>query len=222
MQRTCLKKRILPDYTKGEEIFNTVTHIIGGGFGIIALALSVIFASLFSDAWSVVSAAIYGGSMIVLYTMSSIYHGLRIGTAKKVFQILDHCSIFLLIAGTYTPILLTALRRYSPVAAWVLFGFVWGFSVLGATLNAIDLEKFEKFSMLCYIVLGWCIVFAAPIAIKALNLDALLWLLSGGIAYTVGAVLYVIGNKRKFFHSIFHIFVVLGSILQFFAVMLVL
>ena len=222
MQRTPLKERLLPSYTKAEEIFNTVSHIVGAGFGIIALVLSVIVASIYSDGFGIVSAAIYGGSMVILYTMSSIYHGLPIGTAKKIFQILDHCTIFLLIAGSYSPILLTAIREYSPLVAWLLFGFVWGLSALGITFCAIDIKKYEKLSMVFYILLGWCIVFAAPVAIKALSRGALLWLLSGGIAYTVGAVLYGIGNKKRFFHSVFHIFVVLGSILQFFAILIVL
>ena len=141
MKRIKLKDRILPDYTRGEEIFNMVSHIVGGGFGVIALVTCVIKAFIGFDAYNIVSAFIYGFSMVILYTMSSVYHGLTPDKAKKVMQVIDHCTIFLLIAGTYTPISLVALRRENTALGWVRFGVVWGFSALGITLNAIDLKK---------------------------------------------------------------------------------
>ncbi|MBQ4332285.1 MAG: hemolysin III family protein [Clostridia bacterium] len=215
MTRTRLRDRRLPDYTRGEERFNTVSHIVGGGLGVLALAVCVILATLHRDPWAVVGSAIYGAALVVLYTASSVYHGLHHPMAKKVMQVVDHCTIYFLIAGTYTPILLCAIRPVSPGWAWTLFGLVWGLAAMAATFTAIDLKKYAVLSMTCYIGMGWCIVIAAPVAIRAIPLPGLLWLLGGGIAYTVGAVLYGLGKKRRYMHSIFHLFVVLGSILQF-------
>lgn len=215
MTRTKLRDRQLPDYTKGEEIFNMASHIVGAAFAVAALTLCVVVAALFGNAWGVVSGAVYGGTMILLYTMSSLYHGLRPEMAKKVFQIIDHCSIYLLIAGTYTPITLCALRPSYPVTAWTIFGAVWGLAALGITLNAIDLKGFRVFSMICYLGMGWCIILALKATLASLSPAGLWLLLAGGVAYTVGAVLYGIGKKRRYMHSVFHLFVLLGSILHF-------
>ena len=217
MNRTKLIDRKLPDYTKGEEIFNMVSHIVGGGLGIIIFALCVIKSFLNWDAYQIVGSFVYGFSMVVLYTMSSVYHGLKNGTAKKVMQVIDHCSVFFLIAGTYTPIALTALREYNLILGWGVFGFVWAVTALGVTLNAIDLKKYSLFSNICYIALGWCIILTGKHAINALTPKGFGWILAGGIAYSIGAVLYVIAGKKtvRYFHSVFHIFVVLGSLLQF-------
>ena len=161
MSRQKLSDRLLPDYTKGEEIFNMVSHIVGGAVGITALTLCVIFAALHHNPWAVVSSSIYGASMIILYTMSSIYHGLNPKKkAKKVFQIIDHCSIFLLIAGTYTPYTLCSLREQNPALGWTIFGIIWGAAALGITLNSIDIKAYRKFSAICYLVMGWCIIIA--------------------------------------------------------------
>ena len=220
MKRTRLKDRALPEYTRGEEIFNMVSHIVGGGFGVIALASCVVYSFLYSDVYGIVGSFIYGISMILLYTMSSIYHGLRNETAKKVFQIIDHCTIFILIAGTYTPILLRSVRSENPVLGWGLFGFVWGVSALGIVLNAIDLKKYAKFSMVCYLMLGWCIVFGGKAAISAIPFNGMMYILAGGISYTIGAAFYGVAAKKKirYVHSVFHIFVVIGSILQYIAI----
>lgn len=215
MKRTKLKDRTLPNYTRSEEIFNMVSHIVGGGFGVIALVLCVIRSALFSDAWAVVSSAIYGASMVMLYTVSSVYHGLHHKMAKKVMQVIDHCTIYFLICGTYTPILLCSIRAVSPGWAWALFGVVWGMAAMAVTFAAIDLKKYSALTMICYIAMGWCVVFAIKPTIRSVPLPGLLWLLGGGVAYTIGAILYVIGKKRRYMHSIFHLFVVLGSILHF-------
>ena len=215
MKRTPLKTRLLPDYTRGEEIFNMVTHIVGGGLGVVALVLCVIFSAIKGDAWSVVGSAIYGASLILLYTASSVYHGLKPIMAKKVMQVIDHCTIYFLIAGTYTPILLSSIRKVSPAWCWVIFGIVWSMAALGATLTAIDLKKYSIFSMFCYIAMGWCIIIASKTALEAISISGFLWLLIGGILYTIGAVIYGLGKKARYMHSIFHIFVVLGSIFQF-------
>lgn len=214
-KRIKLCDRILPDYTKGEEIMNMVTHIVGGGLGVIVLASCMAKASLWGDGVDLAGALIYGISMIVLYTMSSVYHGLHPGTGKKVMQVLDHCTIYFLIAGTYSVIALSALRPQSLWIGWGIFVFQWVLTVLSVTLTAIDLKKYNVFSMICYIFMGWCIVFFLPQTINALTKPGFWWLFSGGVAYTIGAVLYGIGSKRRWMHSIFHIFVVLGSILHF-------
>lgn len=218
MKRTKLVDRTVPNYTRGEEVFNMVSHIVGGALGIAALTLCVVFAALKGDAWGVVGSAIYGASMIALYAVSSIYHGLTHEMGKKVMQVIDHCTIYFLIGGTYTPILLTAIREHSPVWAWVLFGIVWGLAAMATTLTAIDLKKYSKLSMACYIGMGWSIVIAAKTAIAAIPMTGLLFILLGGVAYTVGAVIYGIGKKHRYMHSLFHLFVVAGSVLQFFGI----
>ena len=218
MKRTKLCDRVLPNYTRGEEIFNSVSHMVGGGFGVVALVTCVIVAALKGNVWGVVGSAIYGASLIALYTMSSVYHALPKNTGKKVMQVMDHCTIYFLIGGTYTPIVLGPIRALSPGWGWTIFGIVWGCAALGAVFTAIDLKKYAVLSMICYLGMGWSIVIAAKITIEALSLHALLWILVGGIAYTVGAVLYGLGSKRRYMHSVFHIFVLLGSITQYFGI----
>ncbi len=219
MKRTKLIDRLLPDYTNGEEIFNMVTHIVGGGLGVVYLVVCVIVAALKGNVWGVVSSAIYGASVISLFTMSSVYHGLKPGTAKKVLQVLDHCTIYFMIAGTYTPIMLSLLRKTEPVIAWVVFGIVWGIAALAITLTAIDLKKYNVFSMICYIGMGWCIIGSIKQAYIALTHVGFMWLLLGGIMYTIGAVLFGFGSKCRYIHSVFHIFVVLASFMHFICIL---
>ncbi|MBR3077460.1 MAG: hemolysin III family protein [Oscillospiraceae bacterium] len=213
--RTPLAERSLPDYTRGEEIFNFVSHVVGGGLALVMLVLCVVRAALHRDPWAVVGSAVYGSSLAAVYAVSSVYHGLRPVRAKKVLQVLDHCTIYFLILGSYLPILLCPIRRESPVTAWVLFGIILAMTALAVTFTAIDLKKYRVLSMICYIGLGWCIVFAAPVALRAIPLPGLLWLLAGGVAYTVGAILYGLGVRRRYMHAVFHLFVILGSVLQF-------
>jgi len=220
MKRTKLQDRLLPSYTKGEERMNMISHIVGGGLGVLILVLCVLRSALHGTVWGIVSSAIYGGSMICLYTMSSVYHGLKSGTGKKVMQIIDHCTIYFLIAGTYTPITLSALRPVYPAISWGLFFFEWALTAAAVTLTAIDLKKYKAFSMICYIGMGWAILPFMPQAMETMTLPGFWLLLSGGISYTLGAILYGIGSKKKWFHSVFHIFVVLGSILQFLSIFL--
>lgn len=221
MRRTKLRDRILPKYTKGEEIFNMTSHIVGGALGIVALVLCVVFAAIHGNGYGVVSGAIYGVTMVILYTMSSIYHGLNPKRkAKKVFQVLDHCSIYLLIAGSYTPFALCTLREYSTALGWTIFGVIWFVAILGIVLNSIDIKKFRVFSMICYLVMGWCIVFKINLLSQLLGTAGFVLLLLGGLAYTVGAILYGLGKKHKYMHSIFHLFILLGSLLQFFTILL--
>lgn len=218
MTRTALKDRSLPDYTRGEEIFNMVSHIVGGALGIVSLVLCSVYSAIYSDAYAVISSVIYSASLILLYSASSIYHGLYPNMGKKVMQVIDHCTIFLLIGGTYTPVVLSAIRPYSPAWGWTLFGIVWGCAALGITFTAIDMKRFEKLAMALYLGIGWCVVLAIKPAIASVPMEGLLWILAGGVAYTIGAGLYAMGAKRRYMHSVFHLFVVAGSILQFFGI----
>ena len=219
MNRVKLSDRVLPTYTKGEEIFNMVSHIVGAALGIAALVLCIIFSAIHKNAYAVVSSCIYGVSLILLYTMSSIYHGLssKIRT-KKVFQIIDHCSIFLLIAGTYTPFALCTFREYNTATGWVLFGIVWGLSILGIVLNSIDLKRYKVFSMICYLLIGWCVIFKINLLPELLTLNGFILLLAGGIVYTVGAIFYGLGKNHKWMHSMFHIACIIASTLHFFCI----
>ncbi len=219
MKRTKLSQRPLPDYTKGEEIMNMVTHIVGGGIGIAALILCVAKSILSKNGAGIAASVVYGACMICLYAMSSIYHGLKPGTAKRVMQVMDHCTIYFLIAGTYTPISLCAILPVNPALGWGLLIFEWLLTALAVTLTAIDLKKYNAFSMVCYIGMGWAILPFIPTARTVLTGAGFGWLLAGGIAYTVGAILYGVGSKKRWFHSVFHIFVVLGSALQLIAVL---
>ncbi len=221
MRRTKLADRILPTYTKGEEIFNMTSHIAGGALGIVATTLCVIMAAIHHNVYGVVSGAIYGFTMILLYTISSIYHGLSPKRfSKRVFQVLDHCSIFLLIAGSYTPVSLCTIRSYNTAWGWIIFGVVWGAAALGITLNSIDLKSTKVFSMISYLLMGWCIVVRFDILLKTISQTGIILLVAGGIAYTIGTIFYGLGKKKKYFHSIFHLFIFAGSLLQFLAILL--
>lgn len=214
MKRTKLSLRRLPDYTKGEEIMNMVTHIVGGGLALVALIGCTWVAAAHQTPYGIATSLIYGFSMLVLYCMSSIYHGLHPNTGKKVLQVLDHCTIYFLIAGTYTPIALVAFRPVYPEIGWGLTIFQWVLTAIAVTLTAIDLKKYNVFSMICYIGMGWAVLPFMTQARQVLTNDGFAYLLAGGITYTIGAILYGIGSKKRWFHSVFHIFVVLGSALQ--------
>ncbi len=221
MKRTKLKDRILPTYTKGEEIFNMVSHIVGGVAGIVTIVLCSIIGAIHHNPYGVVSGVIFGVSMLFLYTMSSIYHGLSPKLkSKKVFQILDHCAIFVLIAGSYTPFALCTLREYSTALGWTIFGLTWGFALLGITLNSIDLKKYKIFSMICYLAMGWCIIVKANLLPLLLGTAGFAMLLIGGVIYTIGAILYGVGKKYKYIHSIFHLCVFFGNMLHVLCVLM--
>ena len=212
MKRTKLADRVLPIYTKGEEIFNMVSHIVGATMGIAMIVLGIIFSAIRNNGYGIAASIVFGVTLILLYTMSSIYHGLNPKlTAKKVFQIIDHCSIFLLIAGSYTPFCLCTLREYNPALGWTIFGIIWAMAILGITFNSIDLKKYKTFSMICYLVMGWLIVVRGNVIIQTLGGPGFSLLLGGGIIYTIGAVLYGVGKKHKWMHSIFHLCCVFGS-----------
>lgn len=219
MKRTKLKDRQLPAYTKGEEIMNMVTHISGGGLAIIGCIFCMLAACRFGGLQTILGAAVYCMSMIGVYTMSSIYHGLHTGTAKKVMQVIDHCAIYFLIAGTYTPIMVTGFLPRFPVIGWGLLLMQWILTAIAVTLTAIDLKKYRVFSMICYIFMGWGIIFFLPQAMQVMTKPGFYLLLAGGIAYTIGAVLFGLGKKLRWMHATFHLFVILGSALQYFAIL---
>ena len=219
-KRIPLSQRTLPRYSRGEEIMNMVTHIAGGAMALAALVLCVCRAAVHGSAAAVAGAIIYGCTMLALYCMSSIYHGLRPCTGKKVMQIIDHCTIYFLIAGSYTPILLSGFLPVYPGICWGLLAAEWGLCALATTLTAIDLKKYNVFSMICYIGMGWGIILFIPQCMAVMTRPGFILLLAGGITYTAGAVLYGIGSKVRWIHSVFHIFVVLGSLLQFLSIYL--
>ena len=217
-KRTKLADRILPNYSQKEEIFNTISHAVGAVCGVIILVLCIVFSCKSGDVWKIITTAFYGLSFTVLYAVSSIYHGLKNVTAKKVMQVIDHCTIYFLIAGTYTPILLCNVREVLPVAAWGLFALLWCCLALAVTLTAIDLKKYSKLSMLCYVVMGWSALLVLETVIQAITIAGFLYVLIGGIVYTIGAVLYALGKKRTVMHCVFHVFCLVGSIFQFFGI----
>ena len=219
-KRIRLADRQLPNYTRGEEIMNMVTHIVGGVLGIVALIACPVRALGAGNFCGLVSSIVYALSLIILYTMSSVYHGMHPCMAKKVMQVIDHCTIYLLISGSYTVVVLSGIRPAYPMLGWGLFIFEWVMTALAVTLTAIDLKKYSVFSMICYIGMGWAVIPFWRQTLQVLTAPGFALLLSGGIAYTIGAVLYGVGVRRKWMHSVFHIFVVLGSFLQFLSVLL--
>lgn len=206
----------LKRYTLGEEIFNSVTHGVGSLLSIAGTVVLIVCSAIYSDAWGIVSSCIFGASLIILYTMSTLYHALTNEKAKKFFRIMDHDTIFILIAGTYTPYTLVNLRGS---VGWVLFGIIWGMAILGVIFNSINLEKFRKVSLVCSIIMGWTIIFAIKPMINALPKISLWFLLIGGIFYTIGIIFYVI-KKIKYFHSIWHIFTIAGSVFHYFSILI--
>ena len=218
MKRTRLQDRVLPNYCRGEEIMNMVTHIVGGGLAVIGSIFCIGKACALGGLETILGAVIYCVSMLGVYTMSSIYHGLRAGTAKKVMQVIDHCAIYFLIAGTYTPIMVTGFLPVFPRIGWGLLIMQWGLTAIAVSLTAIDLKKYKVFSMICYIFMGWGIILFLPQALQVLAGPAFYLILAGGIAYTIGAVLFGLGKKMRWMHAVFHIFVILGSLLQYLAI----
>jgi len=215
MKRTKLADRALPGYSHGEELCNMVSHIAGAVLGVVALIWCLILAD---SPVEIITSIVYSMTMIVLYTTSSIYHGLTHPMAKRVFQVLDHCTIYLYIAGTYTIVMLCSVRLENAAIAWVIFTIEWVLAAIAVTLTAIDLKRYEHFSFVCYIVMGWAGLIAIKPSIRALGVAGSALLLAGGISYTIGSILYVIGKKKQYAHSVFHVFILLGSLLHLFCI----
>lgn len=203
-------------YTLGEEIFNSVSHGVGVLLSVAALVILIVFAVIYSDGYGLAGALVYGISLILLYTMSMVYHIVQNKRAKKVLRIFDHCSIFILIAGTYTPYLLVSLRG---TLGWTVFGIIWGVTLIGVALNAISLEKFKVLSLICYVLMGWGIVLTIKPLSKELAIPGIVLLVAGGVVYTLGIIFYVM-KKYRYMHSVWHLFVLAGSVCHYFSILL--
>lgn len=209
-------KNILPKYTLGEELANSISHGIGAGLSVAALVLCIVKAALHGNAAGVVGACVFGSSLIILYCMSTLYHAITNQKARRVLRVFDHVSIYLLIAGTYTPITLVTIN--GPMG-WTIFGIVWGVAILGIILNSISIEKFKKFSMISYICIGWAVIIGARQVYTNMPKNGLIFLVIGGLLYTVGIIFYAL-KKYKYMHSVWHLFVLAGSIMHFFCIYL--
>ena len=205
------------EYSIGHEIANAVTHGIGGGLSIAALSVLVTMAAIYGDTWRVVSSAIYGATLVMLYLASTLYHGIHHEGAKRVFKTIDHASIYLLIAGTYTPFTLVSLRENSKWG-WTLFGIIWGLALVGVTLKAAFPRRMSALSVGVYIMMGWLCLFAIGAIRSAIGFGGMVWLVAGGLSYTIGVIFYA-WNKLPFNHAIWHLFVLSGSVCHFFAIL---
>ena len=208
-------KEYLPHYTLGEEIFNSVSHGVGVALACVGFGILIVLSALYGDAWAVSSSIVYSFSLFALYLASTLYHACPNRRVKGVLQVLDHCSIFLLIAGTYTPYTLINLRG---ALGWSLFAVVWGAAIVGVVLNAIDVQKYSRISMVCYVAMGWVVVLAIRPLMASLAWNGLVLLALGGVFYTVGIVFYVI--RRSYMHSIWHLFVLAGSVCHYLSILL--
>jgi hemolysin III len=198
-------------YEKKEEIVNIATHGIGFLLSIAALVLLVVFASIYGDAWHIVSYSIYGTSLVILYLASTLFHWSTKPSRRLKLNIFDHASIYILIAGTYTPLLLVTLRG---PWGWSLFGVVWGMAIIGIVLKFFFTGRFNKLSTLAYVIMGWVVIIALKPLIENLSTPGLIWLSIGGLSYSIGAIFFLL-NKIPYNHAIFHFFVLGGSIAHF-------
>lgn len=203
-------KSTMPVYTPMEEFLNALSHGAGAVLALWGIVMLVI--KNHHNKQFLPGILIYGATLFILYSVSSIYHALPSGNLKSVFRKFDHCSIFLLIAGTYTPL---CMNYITETAGTVVLLTVWSVAIVGIILNLIDVNKFSKISMVCYLVMGWSVVFISKPAMRCLSYSQLKWLFIGGIFYSVGAILYVIGKKVKYIHFIWHLFVLTGSICHY-------
>lgn len=208
------KDKEIKHYSAAEERINILSHVLGFVLSIVALVLLVRHASINGDVWHVVSFSVFGVSLMILYAASTVYHSARNIQFRRKMRIVDHASIYILIAGTYTPFTLVTLNGFS---GWMIFGITWGMAVVGIVLKLFYTGKYDAVSTLMYVFMGWIIVFAIEPLIDNLSSDGLFWLVAGGMAYTTGAILYSI-KKIKFNHAIFHVFVLVGSFCHFVSV----
>ncbi|SRR5258706_82070 len=209
------KNKIPGKESTGEEIANAITHGVGALLAIAALVILIVLAAINGTVWHVVSFSIFGSTLVLLYFASTLYHSLTHVRAKHVFNKIDHISIYLLIAGTYTPFCLTALRGW---IGWTVFGIVWGCAVLGAVLKAISIGSRVRLSTILYVMMGWVILFAIKSLYQAMSFNGFILLMGGGVSYTLGTIFFL-RDQVKYNHSVWHLFVLGGSVLHFFAVL---
>lgn len=203
----------IPDYTMGEELFNAISHGIGALLGVAALVLMLVRAK---GALAVTTVALFGAATILLYTISCVYHALSPRVkGKKVLRVIDHCNVYLLVLGTYIPM---ALLGVGGARGWWLLGVVLLFTVLGVVFTALDVDRYQLVSVLCHLGSGWSILFGVPQLLRTLGLKGLGFLILGGVMYSIGAVLYGLGKKKRYSHSVFHVFCLLGTFFHFWAV----
>ncbi len=210
----------IPKYSLSEELISAISHGIGALLAIAGCVLGIVRAAgdvRIIGAIGVVSAAVYGFTMIELFTMSALYHALPVSTAKRILRVIDHCSVFLLIAGTYTPYALVSLRG---ARGWSIFGIIWGLTVIGCVFNAFDVDRYQVVSGIINVLMGWMVVLSAKYLTVSIGHTGMFLLIAGGISYSVGAILYAVGHKVKYAHSIFHFFVLGGGILHFLSIYL--
>lgn len=205
------------EYTIGHEIANAVTHGIGGGLSIAGLSVLLTMAMLYGDIWHVVSSAIYGATLIILYLASTLYHGIYHTATKRIFKVIDHASIYLLIAGTYTPFTLVSLRENSEWG-WFLFSVIWILALLGVILLLLFPGKYSGLRVAVYIVMGWLAIFVMKDIRAAIGVGGMSWLVAGGLSYTFGVIFYL-WDRLPMNHAIWHLFVLSGSICHFFAIL---
>lgn len=208
----------IPNYTRAEDWANSITHMVGGAFGFITLALCLYKAIAVSSFVYAISGIIYSFCMIALYSCSAVYHALRPNNGKKAMRIVDHSVIYLLIAGSVTPFALISIMSVDKVMGWVVFGVAWGCAILGMVLTFTTFDKTKVIQMILYIAIGWAILFAVKPLYQTVGKNGLILMIIGGVVYTLGAVIYGIGSKIKYFHTAFHIFVLMGSIIHFLAI----
>lgn len=212
-----MKSTINPTfYGPLEEKINIISHLVGFILSIVALVLLATYSSIFGNATHIVSMSIFGLSLLILYAASTIYHGTKTPSLRKKLQIFDHASIYILIAGTYTPF---ALLTLGGAIGWTIFGVVWGLAIIGVILKFFFIGRYTRLSTLMYVFMGWIVLFAINTLIENLEFGGLVLLVAGGLSYTIGAILFSL-EKLKFNHAIFHLFVLGGSICHFFSVFL--
>jgi hemolysin III len=200
--------------TIAEEIANAVSHGVGALAAVVALVVMVVYAALYGDAWQVVSVSIFGGSLVLLYLASTLYHSIQHPRVKRVLRVIDHSSVFILIAGTYTPITLIGLRGGW---GWTLFGLIWSLTVVGIALKLACFDRFHRLSIVFYLLMGWVAIAAIKPIIERVPTGALMWIAAGGLAYTLGVIFYK-QERLRFAHTIWHLFVIAGSAMHFVAV----
>lgn len=213
-----LDRITIPQYSLSEELMSAISHGLGVVLSIVILVTCIVVAGIHHNGIGVVASTIYGVTSILLYLISTLYHALARNKAKKVFRILDHCTIYLLIAGTYTPFSLVTLRNVNTTTGWTVFGVVWICAIVGILLTTIDMNKYKIPGLLLYLIMGWVVIFTINTLISGISKIAIYYMIIAGVIYTIGALVYCIGKKIKYMHSVFHVFVLVASILFYLSI----
>ena len=213
-----LGKIIIPKYSLSEELMSSISHGVGAIFSLVILITCIYVSLKHNNMYGLVGSIVYGLTSFLLYIVSTLYHALKPNRAKKVFRIIDHCSIYLLIAGTYAPYCLVTLRDVSPLVGWLVLIAVWVCAIVGITFTAINMNTFKKMGMALYLIMGWVCIFSFKTLVDGISMPGLIYMIIGGVVYTIGAILYSIGKKVKYMHSIFHFFVLAASVMFYISI----